>query len=132
MHSTARIEPVRLPHSNACMIQRPKGPHLADIGKRYKRIELIESILLPSRKIAQGFDTWAFAMDDGKVYTGFVTLESVETVTVRDATGISHELHQQNIEDRLKQEISMMPLGIVGNLSPEQLANLIAYLESLH
>ncbi len=112
--------------------QQPKGPHLVDIGKRYKRAELIESILQPSKKIAQGFDTWAFAMDDGKVYTGFVTLESAETVTVRDATGISHELHQQNIEDRVKQEISMMPLGIVGNLSPEQLADLIAYLESLH
>ncbi len=112
--------------------QQPKGPHLVDIGKRYKRAELLESILQPSKKLAQGFDTWAFAMDDGKVYTGFVVLESAETVTVRDATAISHELHQQNIEDRVKQEISMMPLGIVGNLSPEQLADLIAYLESLH
>lgn len=112
--------------------QQPKGPHLVDIGKRYKRAELIESILNPSKKIAQGFDTWAFAMDDGKVYTGFVALESAETVTVRDATGISRDLHQQNIEDRIKQEISMMPIGIVGNLNPEQLADLIAYLESLH
>ena len=111
--------------------QQPKGPHLVDIGKRYKRAELIESILNPSKKIAQGFDTWAFAMVDGKVYTGFVVLESAETVTVRDATGISRELHQQNIEDRVKQEISMMPIGIVGNLSPQQLADLIAYLESL-
>lgn len=107
-------------------------PHPVDIGKRYKRAELIESILNPSRKIAQGFDTWAFAMGDGKVYTGFVALESAETVTLRDATGISRELHQQNIEDRVKQEISMMPIRIVGNLSPEQLADLIAYLESLH
>ena len=112
--------------------QQPKGPHLVEIGKRYKRAELLESILQPSKKLAQGFDTWAFAMDNGKVYTGFVVLESAETVTVRDATAISHELHQQNIEDRVKQEISMMPLGIVGNLSPEQLADLIAYLESLH
>ena len=112
--------------------QQPQGPHLVDIGKRYKRAELIESILNPSKKIAQGFDTWAFAMDDGKIYTGFVALESAETVTVRDATGISRELHQQNIEDRVKQEISMMPIGIVGNLNPEQLADLIAYLESLH
>jgi len=112
--------------------QQPKGPHLVDIGKRYKRAELLESILQPSKKLAQGFDTWAFAMDDGKVYTGFVVLESAETITVRDATGISHELLQDNIEDRVKQEISMMPLGIVGNLSPEQLADLIAYLESLH
>ncbi|MEJ7594462.1 MAG: c-type cytochrome, partial [Planctomycetaceae bacterium] len=112
--------------------QQPKGPHLVDLGKRYKRAELLESILQPSKKLAQGFDTWAIAMDDGKVYTGFVVLESAETVTLRDATGVSRELLQDNIEDRVKQEISMMPLGIVGNLSPEQLADLIAYLESLH
>jgi putative heme-binding domain-containing protein len=112
--------------------QQPKGPHLVDIGKRYKRAELLESILQPSKKLAQGFDTWAFAMNDGRVYTGFVVLESAETVTVRDTTGISRELLQDNIEDRVKQEISMMPVGIAGNLSPEQLADLVAYLESLH
>ncbi len=111
--------------------QQPKGPHLVDIGKRYKRAELIESIVQPSKKIAQGFDTWAIAMADGKVYTGFVVLESAETVTLRDATGISRDLIQDDIDDRVKQEISMMPQGIVGNLSPEQLADLIAYLESL-
>ena len=64
-------------------------------------------------------------------YTGFVVFESAETATLRDATGIARELLQDNIEDRVRQEISMMPLGIVGNLSPEQLADLIAYLESL-
>jgi putative membrane-bound dehydrogenase-like protein len=111
--------------------QQPKGPHLVDIGKRYKRAELIESIVQPSKKIAQGFDTWAFAMSDGKIHTGFVVLESAETVTLRDATGISRDLIQDDIDDRVKQEISMMPNGVVGNLSPEQLADLIAYLESL-
>ena len=70
-------------------------------------------------------------MDDGKVYSGFMVLESAETVTMRDTAGMSHELRQDRIEDRVRQEISMMPLGIAGNLSPEQLADLIAYLEPL-
>jgi putative heme-binding domain-containing protein len=70
-------------------------------------------------------------MADGKVYTGFVVLESAETVTLRDATGISRDLIQDDIDERVKQEISMMPNGVVGNLSPEQLADLISYLESL-
>ena len=42
--------------------QKPKGPHLVDIGKRYSKKELIESIVEPSKKIAQGFDTWTFVM----------------------------------------------------------------------
>ena len=112
--------------------QQPRGPHLVDIGKRYKKEELIESILQPGKKIAQGFDTWAFAMEDGQVHTGFVVLESAETVTLRDAKGVSKELLQDQIEERVKQEISMMPQGIVGNLTPEQLADLLAWLSSLH
>jgi putative heme-binding domain-containing protein len=110
----------------------PKGPHLVDIGKRSKEEELIESIVDPSKKITQGFDTWAFAMDSGKVLTGFVVLESAETVTIRQADGVSKELPQNEIEERIKQPVSMMPKGVVGNLTPKQLADLIAYLQTLH
>ena len=112
--------------------QQPKGPHLVDIGRRYKPEELIESMVDPGKKIAQGFDTWAFLMENGTVHTGFVVQESAETVIVRQTDGLSRELLQRNIDERVKQEISMMPKGMVGNLTPEQLADLLAYLQSLH
>lgn len=67
----------------------------------------------------------------GKVHTGFVVLESAETVTLRQNDGLSRELIQDDIDDRVKQEISMMPKGVVGNLKTEQLADLVAYLQSL-
>ena len=111
--------------------QPPKGPHLVDIGKRYSRAELLESILKPSAKLAQGFDSWQFLTADGAVITGFVVTESAEKVVIRDSQGIMHELTQADIEERKKQEKSMMPEGLVGNLKPEQLADLLAYLESL-
>jgi len=112
--------------------QLPKGPHLVDIGKRSKVEELIESIVDPSKKITQGFDTWSFVMDNGKVLTGFVVLESAETVTIRQADGTSKELRQEEIDERVKQPVSMMPKGVVGNLTTQQLADLIAFLQSLH
>ena len=71
-------------------------------------------------------------MASGKAHTGFVVLESAETVTIRQTDGLSRELLQDDIEDRAKQELSMMPKGIVGNLTVDQLADLIAYLQSLH
>jgi putative heme-binding domain-containing protein len=111
--------------------QAPKGPHLADIGKRYPRPELIESILKPSAKIAQGFDTQVFMTVDGKVYTGFVSSEGAEEIQIRQSNGVSITLPKSQIEDRAKQEQSMMPAGIVNNLTPEQLADLLAWLESL-
>jgi len=111
--------------------QTPKGPHLVDIGKRYKRAELIESILKPSAKIAQGFDSYAFVTEQGKIYTGFVVGESAEEIRVRQANGLEVVLPQKEIEERAKQPQSMMPQQIVGNLTVEQLADLIAWLESL-
>ena len=111
--------------------QTPKGPHLVDIGKRYKKAELLESILEPSKKIAQGFDTWTFVTDNGKALSGFVVLESAETVTLRQTDGLRKELLQDEIEERVKQKVSMMPKGVAGNLTPKQLADLVAYLQSL-
>lgn len=111
--------------------QQPKGPHLVDIGKRYNKTELIESIVQPSKKLAQGFDTWAFLLTDGSLQTGFVVLESAETVTIRQDNGVSVEILQDDIEERIKRELSMMPKGVVDNLTPKQLADLVAYLQSL-
>lgn len=121
---------------NACHTsaagQTPKGPHLVDIGKRYKRVELIESILKPSEKLAQGFDSWSILTSDGKVVVGFVALESAETLQLRQANGLVVEIPKDEIESRKKLEQSMMPTGLVDSLTPEQLADLVAYLESLH
>ena len=111
--------------------QTPKGPHLVDIGKRSKPNELLESILTPSAKIAQGFDTYTFVLDSGKTTTGFVVGESADTVAIRLTTGVQQDLSKDSIDERVKQKISMMPKGLVNNLTPEQLADLLAYLQSL-
>jgi putative membrane-bound dehydrogenase-like protein len=111
--------------------QIPKGPHLVDIGKRYKKPELVESILKPGAKIAQGFDTYLFAMDSGKVITGFVSGESADEVQVRQTNGVALTLKKSEIDIRQRKKDSMMPVGIANNLTPEQLADLIAYLQSL-
>ncbi len=108
-----------------------KGPLLQDISKRYKRTELIESIVKPSAKIAQGFEAQFFATNDGKVYEGFVVRESGEEIELRNVAGISIVLKKDDIEERGKREISVMPQGLVDKLNAEQLAAILAYMESL-
>jgi putative heme-binding domain-containing protein len=111
--------------------QTPKGPHLVDIGKRYSPAELVESILKPSAKIAQGYEAYNFAMTDGRVFTGFVVSEGPSTLQVRESSGALRELNRRDIDERRRQETSAMPEGIAANLTPEALADLIAYLRSL-
>jgi putative membrane-bound dehydrogenase-like protein len=108
-----------------------KGPHMVDIGKRYNAAELVESILKPSEKIAQGFETYSFEMTNGTVFSGFVVSERAKSVLIREGTGTPRELRLDQIEARTIQKQSMMPDGVVNNRTPEELADLIAYLQSL-
>jgi putative membrane-bound dehydrogenase-like protein len=111
--------------------QTPKGPHLVDIGKRSSAAELVESILQPSAKIAQGFETYTFVMKDGRLFTGFVVTESAKAVQIREANGLQRELMLVDLDARQIQKQSAMPDGLVSNLTPPQLADLLAYVQSL-
>jgi putative heme-binding domain-containing protein len=111
--------------------QTPKGPHLVEIGKRYKADELAESILRPSAKLAQGYETYRFVTADGRVFQGFVVGERADATVIRESTGVQRELKKDEIETRVMQKQSAMPDGLAANMTPEQLADLIAYLQSL-
>ncbi len=50
---------------------------------------------------------------------------------IRESSGALHELKRSDIEERRRQEPSAMPEGIAASLTPEQLADLVAYLRSL-
>jgi hypothetical protein len=52
-------------------------------------------------------------------------------VLVRDATGQQRELKLAQIESRTIQKLSLMPEGLANNMTPEDLSDLIAYLQSL-
>ena len=111
--------------------QKPIGPHLVDIGKRYKSNELLESILKPSQKIAQGYETQLIVLTTGRTLSGFVIGENGRRILLRDSHGVTHEVLRDEIEDRTRQQISAMPEGLAASLEPKQLADLIAYLQSL-
>jgi putative heme-binding domain-containing protein len=108
-----------------------KGPMLGGISGRYNVAELCESIMKPSAKIAQGFETQWFKTKSGDVTEGFVVKESGDQIEVHTPAGLTTILKTADIARRGKRDISMMPEGLVVKLTPEDLASLIAYLDSL-
>ncbi len=111
--------------------QTPKGPHLVEIGKRSKADELVESIMKPSAKLAQGYETYRFVMTDERVFQGFVVSERADATVIRESNGVQRELKKTEIATRQMQKQSAMPEGLAANLTPDQLADLLAYLQSL-
>ena len=110
----------------------PKGPLLAGIAQRYNRDELCESIMKPSAKIAQGFETQYFKVKGkDEPIEGFVVKESGDQIEVRNITGVSTTIKASDVEKRGKRDTSVMPEGLVAQLTPHDLASILAYLESL-
>jgi putative membrane-bound dehydrogenase-like protein len=108
-----------------------RGPFLGNIANTYKRRELAEAILVPSKTIAQGFATQVFLLDDGRSVTGFVVQEAADKVVIRNSEGQELTIPAATIEERGKQALSMMPEGLVKEITLPEFASLLDYLESL-
>jgi putative heme-binding domain-containing protein len=109
----------------------PKGPFLGSIANTYRRRELAEQILAPSKTIAKDYTTNLLALKDGRRLEGFVVREDAQTVTIRTSTAQEQRIPVAEVEERGKSEKSLMPEGLVANLTVQDLASLLDYLESL-
>ena len=107
------------------------GPELSGIAARYPREELIASILQPSARIFSGYETVVVATADGKVLTGLIKSDNADGLEIQDADGKRIKIPKADIEDRKTSELSLMPNGIVEGITPQDFADLIAYLETL-
>src|SRR5262249_49188520 len=56
------------------------GPDLTGIGNRQPREYLLESIVVPNRQIAQGFETVVLALADGQVVSGVLKGEEADVL----------------------------------------------------
>lgn len=111
--------------------EKPRGPYLPQVAKTYKRDQLTESIVLPSKSLAQGFVTNIFQMEDGRLLSGFITFESPEKIVIRDNQGNEITLNPDEIEGQKKDNVSIMPVGLANEATVSELADLVSYLESL-
>jgi putative heme-binding domain-containing protein len=107
------------------------GPDLSDVGGKYERALLVESVLEPSRQIVEGYRPTFVATAGGRVFSGILKGESAQELTLVDADGRRHVVRKSEIEQRMLGQTSLMPDGLAAGLSPRDFADLIAYLTGL-
>lgn len=108
-----------------------RGPFLGNISTLYRRRELAEAILEPSKTMAQGFVTHQFTMLNGSTRVGFVTREGADVVSVRDITGAAQDIRLAEVTKRDHLKESLMPAGLMNGFTVRDLAGLLDYLEAL-
>jgi putative heme-binding domain-containing protein len=107
------------------------GPDLRDVGKKYPRAELITSILEPSQRIQDGYRAVNLFLADGDVWTGLVTAEANGTLTLVDASGRARVAAADQVTSRRESKLSAMPGGLAEPFTRQELADLVAWLETL-
>lgn len=107
------------------------GPELSSVGAKYARAELVASVLFPSARISSGYEPVVVATSDGRVLTGIIKSETADALEIEDADARRIRIPKDDIEDRKRSEVSLMPTGLAEGLSPQDFADVIAYLETL-
>jgi putative membrane-bound dehydrogenase-like protein len=109
----------------------PRGPFLGNIAETYKRPELAEMILNPNKTLAQGFVTNFFTLKKGDPVMGFVVQETATEVIIRNQTGTEQKIPVADIAGREKLPTSLMPPGLMNQMTVKDFASLLDYLEKL-
>ncbi|HMF14266.1 MAG TPA: HEAT repeat domain-containing protein, partial [Gemmataceae bacterium] len=107
------------------------GPDLSQIGKKASRENLFESILYPSKAIADQYVTWNIVTKDGKSVSGLLIEETPEHLLIRDANGKDTKIEKKEIEAREKDSKSIMPDNLLAFMTEDELLDMVEYLLTL-
>lgn len=107
------------------------GPDLDSVRTRPDESLLLD-ILDPGGTINPKFVTFTIATGSGRIASGLLISESATSITLRREKNETETILRKDIDEFRASAKSLMPEGIEKEISPQQLADLIAYLrESL-
>lgn len=107
------------------------GPDLAGAASRFSREDLFTAIAIPSRDVSARYQTTVVHTKDGKSFSGLVIYESVDGFILRNGTGQTFRIETSQVEEKRKSPVSLMPAGLLKDLTPQDFADLYSHLQSL-
>ncbi len=107
------------------------GPDLVSIGASAQVDYLIESILDPSAKIKEGYQSLVITTNSGRLYTGIKVRKTDHNLILRDADGHEIEIPLASIDDGHYSPVSLMPVGLADDLTRQEFVDLVRFLSEL-
>ncbi len=110
------------------------GPDLTDVLARRKgdRAAVLSEILEPSKVIEDRYKNHSFELSDGDELSGMIIKEEGDEVFVHTgpSDALIRPLKKASIKKRETQGSSLMPMGLLNQLSKNQVLDLLSYMES--
>jgi len=104
------------------------GPDLFDIRNQSKETILLH-IVIPEQEIAPNFVSYDGELTDGASVSGLVVAESDAAVTLRMAQGLEEVLPRSRVARLTASRLSLMPQELEKGMTPQEMADLLAYLK---
>jgi putative membrane-bound dehydrogenase-like protein len=107
------------------------GPDLSTVGQRRNARDLLEAIAFPSASLARGYESLLIQTEEGRLLTGLVLRETADSLHLRTSDQTEIRLPRAAIVDLKPSSTSIMPAGLDGAMTREELSALLAFLQSL-
>jgi putative heme-binding domain-containing protein len=107
------------------------GPELDAVGRGVPVELLIEAVVWPNRQIKEGYVATTLTLKDGRKLQGYKVSEAGGEMQLRElASGQTSRFTAAQIAER-QEAGSLMPEGLIMNMTREELRDLVAYLAGL-
>ncbi len=104
------------------------GPDLSEIGSKLSREALFVSILNPNAGISHNYEAYSVVTLDGLVLNGILVSQTDDQVTIKTKEAVERTIKRDDIDEMVKQTISLMPDNLHQNLSVQELLDLVDYM----
>jgi len=105
------------------------GPDLTTLASRFKKRDVVEAILWPSRAVSDQYQSVEVATTDKQTLFGLIAREDADKIAIQmTAAARPVEIAKAKVASRKPSPVSLMPEGLVDDLSQSQLADLLAFL----
>lgn len=106
------------------------GPDLTRIGQIRSERDLLEAILFPSASFVRSYEPIKIATSTGKVFQGVIKAESPEDIVLITGPDQQSRILRADIEIMEPGNVSVMPAGLDQQFTPQELADLVAFLKA--
>lgn len=105
------------------------GPDLSTLASRFRKRDVLDSIMWPSRTISDQYAVTMLEMADGSFNSGVIVREDRNFLYVKNADNLDRPLPVPiaNVKERTESTVSLMPEGLVEPLTLDEIDSLVRY-----
>ncbi|MBM3964558.1 MAG: c-type cytochrome, partial [Planctomycetes bacterium] len=105
------------------------GPNLASVVG-HSQEKLLRNIVIPSADVQPGYYAYSCLLESGEVVSGVLVSETATSVAIKQTNGEIRGIPRSEIDVLRNTNRSLMPDGLEASIDHQQMADLIAYLQT--